>query len=183
MSAEPIDARWKSFLDEIDMALPEAVAFYCFGGFALQYGYGMSRTTEDLDILAALPNIHRKLLTDGAGEFSPLHRKYKLYLDFVTVSPTIYNHEDRLRPLFPGKWQHIELYVLDPYDIALSKILRNEPFDRADVMHLARTIPFDLSVLKHRYKEEVRPYLGIPEREDHTLQLWLDMIEEERHQE
>jgi hypothetical protein len=34
--------------------------------------------------------------------------------------------------------------------------------------------------LKERYRNELRPNLGNPYREDLTLQLWLDAIEEER---
>jgi hypothetical protein len=38
----------------------------------------------------------------------------------------------------------------------------------------------DLSVLRSRYEKEMRPYLGNPAREDLTLQLWIDDIEELR---
>ena len=69
---------------------------------------------------------------------------------------------------------------MDPYDIALSKIERNGDFDRDDVKHLARVLPFDLDILKQRYHDELRVYLGNPQREDLTLRLWIEMIEEER---
>jgi hypothetical protein len=69
---------------------------------------------------------------------------------------------------------------LDPYDLALSKLERNIQRDRDDVLHLARTVPLDLEVLKDRYQKELRWQLGNPEREDLTLQLWIDAIEEER---
>ena len=48
--------------------------------------------------------------------------------------------------------------------------------------HLARTIPFDLDLLKDRYLKELRPLLGNPEREDLTLRLWIEAIEEDRRQ-
>ena len=41
-------------------------------------------------------------------------------------------------------------------------------------------MPFDLNVLKIRYEKELRPNLGNPKREDLTLQLWIEAIEEER---
>jgi hypothetical protein len=47
---------------------------------------------------------------------------------------------------------------------------------------LARTVPFDLDVLKERYERELRPILGNPDREDQTLRLWREAIEEERSQ-
>ncbi len=48
------------------------------------------------------------------------------------------------------------------------------------MLHLARTVPLDLEVLKDLYQKELRWQLGNPEREGLTLQLWIDAIEEER---
>ena len=74
----------------------------------------------------------------------------------------------------------IGLLALDPYDLALTKLERNIERDRSDVRYLARSVPFDLAVLKERYLTELRPYLGNPKREDLTLKLWIEAIEEER---
>jgi hypothetical protein len=81
---------------------------------------------------------------------------------------------------FSWGFKHLRLFALDPYDLALSKLERNIQRDRDDVRHLARTVPFDLEVLRRRYRDELRWQLGNPEREDLTLQLWIDAIEEER---
>lgn len=83
--------------------------------------------------------------------------------------------------IFPDEFENIRLLALDPYDIALAKIERNIQRDRDDVKYLARTAPFDLKVLKERYEKELRVYLGNPEREDLTLKLWIEAIEEERN--
>ena len=82
--------------------------------------------------------------------------------------------------MFPGAFKHIRLFALDPYDLALAKLERNIQRDRDDVKHLARTIPFDLDVLTARYEKELRPYLANPTREDLTLRLWIEAIQEER---
>jgi hypothetical protein len=37
-------------------------------------------------------------------------------------------------------------------------------------------VPFDLTVLSRRYHDELRVYLGNPDREDLTLKLWVEMI-------
>ncbi|HKR15613.1 MAG TPA: hypothetical protein VJT15_26330 [Pyrinomonadaceae bacterium] len=44
----------------------------------------------------------------------------------------------------------------------------------------SRIVPLDLAVLQERYKDELRPDFGNPQREDLTLKLWIDAIEEER---
>jgi hypothetical protein len=40
--------------------------------------------------------------------------------------------------------------------------------------------PLDLEHLKDRYQKELRWQLGNPEREDLTLQLWIEAIKEDR---
>lgn len=50
--------------------------------------------------------------------------------------------------------------------------------DREDFKYLARTIQLDLNILQERYREELRPYLGNPGREDLTLKLWIETVQE-----
>jgi hypothetical protein len=109
-----------------------------------------------------------------------LHRKYKVYLDQVGVTQPPDDYESRLREMFPGAFQNLRLMALDPYDLALTKLERNIGRDRSDVRYLARTVPFDLNILRDRYMIELRPYLGNPTREDLTLQFWIEDIEEDR---
>jgi len=113
---------------------------------------------------------------------SPLHKKYHIYLDRVGVAKVPENYEDRLSEIFPRVFKHLRLLALDPYDLALSKLERNIQRDRDDVKHLAKTVPFDLEVLKRRYQKELRWQLGNPDREDLTLRFWIEAIEEERSQ-
>lgn len=150
------------------------------GGFVVAMVYGFSRPTGDLDVLEiAPPEIGRHML-DIAGQGSPLHKKYKICLHYVGVTHVPENYKDRLTKLFPEAFTHLRLFALDPYDLALSKLERNIQRDRDDVKHLARTIPFDMRLLEERYQSELRWQLGNPEREDLTLQLWMDAINEER---
>ena len=39
-------------------------------------------------------------------------------------------------------------------------------------------MPLDVAVLRERYQNEMRSYVGVPEREDLTLELWIDIIQE-----
>jgi hypothetical protein len=45
---------------------------------------------------------------------------------------------------------------------------------------LAWTIPLDTESLHQRYEKEMRWQLGVPQREDLTLKLWIEMIEQDR---
>jgi len=134
----------------------------------------------DLDILLVLPSESQATLVALAGRNSDLHQKHGVYLDVVTVATCPDNYEQRLVEVFPGTLRHIRLFALDPYDLVLAKLERNLQRDRDDFAYLAETVPLDLSILKDRYNEEMRVYLGRPEREDVTLQLWIDIVEERR---
>jgi len=109
-----------------------------------------------------------------------LHKKHNVYLDYVGVAKVPEEYEERLTEMFAGAFKHLRICALDPYDLALSKLYRNIQRDRDDVKHLGRAIPLRLEILKERYEKELRWQLGNPEREDLTLKLWMEMIEEER---
>jgi hypothetical protein len=110
----------------------------------------------------------------------PLYTKHKVYLDFVAVACVPEDYEGRLTEMYPQAFRRLRLFALDPYDLALSKLERNIQRDRDDVRFLARTIPFDLEILQEPYRKELCRQLGNPAREDLTLKLWIEIIQEGR---
>src|SRR5438445_10148136 len=92
-----------------------------------------------------------------------------------------FRYEERLREVFKSSFRKLCLLVLEPHDLALSKLGRNFDVDIEDVKYLGVTVPLDLELLRGRYRDEVRPYLSEPtERGDTTLDLWCDGIKEQR---
>jgi hypothetical protein len=182
MPSEQIPEPWASFLSQVDDSLSEDVELHCLGGFVITALYGLARSTVDVDVFPAVKRNALRHLIDLAGKGSELHRKYGIYLDFVTIASAPEDYDQRLREMFPGAFRRLRLLALDPYDLALAKLERNIQRDRDDVKYLARTIPFDLDALQDRYREELRPLLGNPDREDLTLRLWVESIEEDRRQ-
>jgi hypothetical protein len=171
---------WHGFFHDLDAAVPHGVSLRCLGGFVLSVCFGMPRSTADVDVLSVVPHADTQALLDLAGKASPLHKKHRVYLDLVTVSTCPDSYEDRLAEPFPRAFKHLRLMTLDPYDLALSKLERNAPQDREDVFYLSEAVPFDVAILESRYQREMRPYLGIPAREDLTLKLWIEAITERR---
>ena len=171
---------WRAFLTELDGLTAFDVALHCLGGFVVTACYGSPRTTGDLDVLLVFPANTQTTLLNLSGPNSELHRKHGVCLDVVAVATYPENYDQLLTEVFQGTCQHIRLFALDPYDLALAKLERNLQRDRDDVEYLAQAVPLDLSILRSRYNEEMRPYLGRPEREDITLQLWIDIVEERR---
>jgi len=181
MLLRSIPEPWNSFLAEIDGRVGGVVELHCLGGFVVTMLYGLGRPTADVDVIMITPRDAIEHLLQLAGKGSELQRKYGIYLDFVTIAAVPEDYDQRLVEILPGTFERLRLFALDPYDIALSKLERNIQRDRDDVKYLARAVPFDLNVLRERYERELRPYLGNPEREDLTLRLWLEALEEEPH--
>jgi Nucleotidyltransferase of unknown function (DUF6036) len=180
MDHKIIPEPWLSFFREVDGEISESVKLECLGGFVVTQIYGLERTTADVDVIAVTPNNRSQMLFDLAGEGSTLHRKYKIYFDWVGIAQLPENYDERLTEIYPNTFKYLRLFALDAYDVALAKIERNIQRDRDDVKYLAKVVPFDLEVLKDRYETELRPILGNPKREDLTLKLWIEAIEEER---
>jgi hypothetical protein len=171
---------WRSFLQDVDGLIASDICLHCLGGFVVTACYGLPRSTADLDVLTTLPSGTQAHLVNVAGRGTDLHRKHGIYVDVVTVATCPDDYESRLIEIFPGECQHLRLLALDPYDLALAKLERNLQRDRDDVVYLAEVVPLDVSLLRDRYRREMRLYLGRPEREDLTLDLWIDIIEEHR---
>jgi hypothetical protein len=157
---------WFSFLKELDELATAPVHFHCMGGFVVTTLYGLGRTTADVDVLQIVPRSARASFAHAMRD-GELHLKYGVYLDQVTVVTPPLEYESRLCEMFSEVFRHLRLMALDPYDLALTKLERNIGRDRSDVRHLARTVPFELNILRERYMTELRPYRA-SSRWDHS---------------
>ena len=61
--------------------------------------------------------------------------------------------------------EKLRLLAFERHDLALAKLARNTDRDREDVVALARGPGLDPEVLRSRYRDELRPTLGRPDRE------------------
>jgi hypothetical protein len=171
---------WCSFLRELDGFSTGGVDLHCIGGFVVTRCYGFARQTRDLDVLSITPNSQRNLFVQQAGKGSGLHKKYKVYLDFVTVIQAYpENYEQRLSEMFPGRLQNVRLFAAEAHDLALMKLERNIERDREDVKFLARQGYIQPDKLYMRYHEEMRMYVAAPEATtDKVIDFWVEMIRE-----
>jgi len=173
-------APWHAFLTDLDDALTSVAGLDCIGGFVVNQLYGLARETADLDFIELASVSERNVLLTLGRRDGPLCEKHRVYLDPVTISSFPEEYESRLVEMYSGVYKHLRLLALDRYDLALTKLERNSQKDRDDVRFLARTIPLDLEVLRARYRTEMRESLMVPAREDLTLELWIDMINDDR---
>jgi Nucleotidyltransferase of unknown function (DUF6036) len=180
MPPDALPEPWRSFLRELNAQLTAPVDLHCIGGFTVSMCYGLARPTGDLDVFEVLPASRAGELLHLARESGPLAQKHRVHIQKVAVVSLPEHYADRLIEMFPRAWSRLRLLAADPYDLALSKLERNSDQDIEDVKHLARTVPLDLEVLRRRYETEQRSFVLKPEREDLTLDLWIEAITEER---
>lgn len=158
MPSDKVPEPWRSLLAEVDAQCADPIEMHCIGGFAVTLHYGLMRPTGDIDVWHVIPSHAALWLASIAGEGTELHRKHKVCVQVSAVATVPEDYESRLVDVFPGEFEKLRTLVLDPYDLALSKLERNAEIDVEDVKHLAKAANFDLEMLADRYRKELRPF-------------------------
>jgi hypothetical protein len=178
MSPEQLHEPWRSFLHDIDAQLSGPTEIHCLGGFVVAEYYGLACPTSDIDIIEVRGATDIADVQRIAGKGSPLANKHRVYIDIVTAADVADAYEERLIDVYVGEFQNLRIRVFERHDLALAKLGRNQDYDREDVRRLARGPGLDIAILERRYRDELRWQLGNPEREDLTIELWIDMLKE-----
>ena len=167
---------WRLFLEAVDKQLETPVTLHCIGGFVVEAVHGIRGKTGDLDYISIDPRV-ASTLEEIAGQQSELAQRHRLYLQNVEgVADYPKDYEKRLRKLDLGL-KMLQLFVLDPYDLVLSKLTRNIGKDREDVKALAQKHSLSFSVVSNRYEKEMKPWIPNAERHDLTLYtLWQEFF-------
>ena len=164
---------WGPFLIAVDSALLEPVTLHCIGGFVLGVMYNLPRPTADLDYIAAIPQKAAEALAEIAGQQSALAKKHRLFIHSAGVIDVPDSYADRL--IDPGlNLDKLRLLIPEPYDLLLSKLVRNSPKDREDVKFLVKKLKLEFDILRQRFVEEMKPWLPNADRHELTLTLWKD---------
>jgi hypothetical protein len=148
------------------------VELHCLGGFVLGALYGLPRPTDDLDYISVIPQDGCEEVDNLTGRGSSLSKKYRVFLQHVGSIPELpEGYDERLTTLALGLPQ-LSLRVLEPYDLALSKLTGPSPKAREDVKFLAAKLHLSYAILVNRLEEEMKPWLPNLGRHLLTLKLW-----------
>ncbi|SRR6266508_412629 len=140
----------------------EPIAMYLAGGAAMHF-YTGARMTDDVDAV-----FNRKLLVpaDLAVIYRDAEGKARSVFFDVNYNETYAllhedAHENALRlPLKGIKSAHI--FVLEPVDLAVSKLARFADIDRGDILELARNRLITARSLRERAEAALSYYVGNP---------------------
>jgi hypothetical protein len=174
-----IVARIAAALAEVSpSALP--IKMYVAGGAALHF-YTGERVSRDIDAVfsrrIALPDdlelTYRD--ADGAARLLYFDRQYNDTLSLM--------HDDAHDDSIPLALEAIDAAVLDvrllnPLDLAVSKISRFSERDRSDIVSLARHGHIDSAGLRQRAEEALTGYVGSLDRVRGSIELACRIVED-----
>jgi hypothetical protein len=163
---------WTDFLREVDAALSQKVSVTCVGGFVLAALYGIPRYTGDVDYIEVMPREALGEVESVAGRGSALAKKYRLYFQSVGgIADFPMEYASRVEDL-DLKLQKLSLWVLEPYDLLLSKITRNSPKDREDAKFVIQKLKLTFATFYARWEQEMAPWVPNRDRHELTVKLW-----------
>jgi hypothetical protein len=168
------------FLDRLDAQLRlgayagEPIAMYLAGGLAVNYYCG-TRYTGDIDA-----SFSRRILIQDTDLVLQYRKRDGsdglLYFDrnYNPLFGLLHEHyaADSLEWTGIGNERRlIQLRVLSPVDLAVSKVSRFSEQDRLDIRDVARATALDFSTLQARARQALLDYVGNPEPINSTLRI------------
>lgn len=167
-----LDKPWPDFLKDIDASLSQTVSLTCVGGFVLAAMYGIPRVTVDLDYIEVIPLEAMREIEAIAGGGSTLAKKHRLYIQAVGgVVDLPEDYASRVNEL-DLNLPKLRLFVLDPYDLLLSKLTRNSPKDREDVKYLIQKEKLRFAPFYSRWEKEMAVHVANRDGHELTTRLW-----------
>jgi hypothetical protein len=124
----------KSILTEFGKRVPPGSQLHLLGGGALTL-LGSPRPSLDIDFVGddVHPNeLHRTILK--------IAKEMDLFVDVVPIDrfiPLPDGHENR--SIHIGQFENLEIFIIDPYSIALSKVDRGSFTDYDDILFLIQS--------------------------------------------
>ncbi len=156
----------RAFLSEIDRSwdhtTSERIPLRVIGSTALMLLAEYERGTKDSDILkaAALTEPVQQRLLELAGPGTRLHRKHRLYLDFVTPGITFLPRPPLFHPVpdLDASLRHFEVQALDVVDTVVGKLKRFAANDLSDIQAMVDLDLVDPGRLLERFRSAVEGF-------------------------
>jgi hypothetical protein len=96
-------------------------------------------------------------------------------VDRAAIAELPHDFGDRLRPAMNDDLQYLQVFVPEPHDLALSKNVRGNENDLAQLAKLHELHPLDLDTLVDRFLKEMTHVIGNQRMHAYNL---LDLVEQ-----
>jgi hypothetical protein len=154
----------RQFLAELGFAVRSPLRIYIAGSVALMLPGYLERRTEDIDLIDEVP----KVLRENHSLLHQLEARYGLHLGHVQ------------RHYFPPGWDvrahsyevfnHLQVFLVDVYDVFLSKLFSVRDKDKDDMRLLVPQLSKEMLV--ERFKTTCEAFLAAPRLVEIATQNW-----------
>lgn len=142
------------FLRAVDEALTDAATITMIGGSALALGYGVEIFTNDIDTYRSNLEPLRPAIENACGRTG-----LRIPFANASIAQLPPGFEERARRILP-ELVRLEVWAIDPYDLAASKLLRGNAHDREQLADLHDLTPLDRPTLVARFTELIEIQVG-----------------------
>lgn len=155
------------FLESLDRHLEQPREIILIGGAAASLGYGINRTTSDIDILEGIADLIEaiRLAREETGLDVPFQE--------VGTWDAPYNYEERLQPI-EMELQKLQVLIPEKHDLSLMKVVRGQVNDRDAIEQIANNVGLDTRTLVDRFKSEMTHVIA---NNRYLVQNFLSVIE------
>ena len=159
----------RNFLNRLGQQYPQPVKLYLLGGSALCF-LGSPRRTVDIDCVVELSTKEFKDTIDVVA--NELHVEVEIIPidEFIPLPSNATARHHNVE-----KFGSIEVYIFDPYSIALSKLARGFDTDIQDVLFLLRRGIIEIGILT-QFVEEAIPAAWDYDIDPNELRTHLDVV-------
>lgn len=154
----------RQFLHEVSASVRSPLSIYVAGSAALMLPGYLSRRTDDIDLIDEVP----KEIRENHALLDQLQARYGLHLGHVQ------------RHYFPSGWDtrahsfgvfnHLKVFLVDVYDVFLSKLFSVRDKDKDDLRLLVPQL--DKETLIERFKTTGEAFLATPRLVEIATQNW-----------
>jgi hypothetical protein len=156
--------RVRQFFEHVGQKLRKPVRIYVAGSIALIVPGYLARRTEDVDVVGEVPEEIRK---DHALA-NELEQLFGLHFGHVQAHYFPMRWEDRAHSL--DVYGDLHVYLLDVYDVFLSKLFSARLKDKEDLLVLAPQI--DKAVIAEKLKTSAASFLATPRLKQLATDNW-----------
>lgn len=136
------------------------ITMYLAGGAAMHF-YTGARMTDDIDAVfdrkILVPADSTVIYRDAQGKARSVYFDVNYNESYALLHEDA--HDDALRLLLVGA-DGVQVFVLQPVDLAVSKLARFSEIDRGDILQLAKDGLITASELRQRAEDALPGYVG-----------------------
>ncbi len=159
----------RDFLKQLSLQYSQPIKLYLLGGSALSF-FGSPRRTVDIDCVVDVSSKEFESTVEAVANELKLEVEIIRIDEFIPLPPDTEKRHHNL-----DKFGSIEVFIFDPYSIALSKLARGFETDIQDVLFLLQQDIIDIGILT-KFVEDALPVAWDYDIDPNELRTHLNVV-------